>query len=252
MTTKLIPFLALVLASAGSFAAAAEATTNSDYAAVEQAAKEAEAAVTPLKDVLQKADVAYAKASKEAHAKRLRATDTKNLAGDPGAKELKQAETNLAGAVRAVSDATDAKAALDKALADAKSAALLLQRAYDAAEKAAKGAEAGAKAAFNAANKLDEEAGKATAEAEAKRKAVVNAAATKASAAAEKAAQDAAKSAEEKKRAAAQTTAKRKAAVDAAVALAQARQSEQESQHRAAAVAQMLADAKAQVRSILS
>ena len=58
MTTKVIPLLVLVLASSGSFSAAAEATANSDYAAAEKAAKEAEAAVGPLKDAMQKADTA--------------------------------------------------------------------------------------------------------------------------------------------------------------------------------------------------
>jgi hypothetical protein len=67
-----------------------------------------------------------------------------------------------------------------------------------------------------------------------------------ASAAAEKAAQDFAKAAEGKKLAAAQAAAKRKAAVDAAAALTQARQGEQQAQAQANAAAKALTDATAQ------
>ena len=109
--------------------------------------------------------MAYANASKAANTKRQQATDAKNLAGEPGVKELQQAEANLPAAIKALTDATNAKPPLDKALADAKAATLPLQQAYDAAEKAAKEAEAAAKAASDAANKLDDEAKKATADA---------------------------------------------------------------------------------------
>src|ERR1039458_9420639 len=95
MTTKVIPLLVLVLASSGSLSAAAEATANSDYAAAEKAAKEAEAAVGPLRDAMQKADTACANAREAANTKRQQATDAKNLAGEPGVKELQQAEANL-------------------------------------------------------------------------------------------------------------------------------------------------------------
>ena len=149
----------------------AEAKAKAAYDAAEKAAKAAEAAIAPLKVAMQNADTAYANASRAANTKRQQATDAKNLAGEAGAAELKQAEANLPVAVKALTDATDAKPALDKALADAKAAALPLQQAYDAAEKAAKEAVAAAKAASDAANKLDDEAKKATAQAAANRRA---------------------------------------------------------------------------------
>jgi len=169
MTTKLIALLLLVLASVG--LAADEATAKVAYDAALKAARDAEAAITPLKAAMQKADAAYANARKTADAKRQQATDAKNLAGEPGVKELKRVEDNLAAAIKALTNATNAKPGFDKALADAKAAALPLQQAYDAAEKVAKEAEAAAKVAAEAANKLDEEAKKATAQATTKRRA---------------------------------------------------------------------------------
>ena len=121
---------------------------------------------------MQKADTAYAEARKAADAKRQQATDAKNLAGEPGDKEMKRAEDSLAAVIKALADATNAKPPLDKALADAKDAALPLQQSLqDAAEKAAKDAEAMAKSAAEAANQLDDEAKKTTAQAAAKRRA---------------------------------------------------------------------------------
>jgi len=149
----------------------AEAKARADYEAAEKAAQEAAAAVGPLLDAMKKADVAYAEARKQANAARQKATDAKNLAGEPGVKELQQAEANLPAAVQALTEATNAKPPLDQALADAKAAAAPLQEAYNVAEKEAKEAEAAAKAAADAANKLDTEAKKATAQATAKRKA---------------------------------------------------------------------------------
>jgi hypothetical protein len=146
----------------------AEVQARAAHDAAEKAAQAAEAAVGPLRAIMQKADTAYAEASKTANAKRQQATDAKNLAGEPGAAELKQAEANLPAAVKALTDATNAKPGPDKALVDAKAAAAPLQQAYDAAEKVAKEAEA--KAAADAANKLDDEAKKATAQAVAKRR----------------------------------------------------------------------------------
>jgi hypothetical protein len=143
----------------------AEEKAKADHEAAEKAAREAEAAVGPLRAAMQQADTAYANASKTAISKRQQATDAKNLASEPGANELKQAEENLPTAVKALLDATNAKPGLDKALADAKAAALPLQQAFDAAEKTAKEAEALAKGATEAANKLDEEAKRATAQA---------------------------------------------------------------------------------------
>lgn len=148
----------------------AEAKAKADYEAAEKAAKAAEAAVAPLRGAMQKADTAYADARKAANAKQQKATDAKNLAGEPGVQALKQAEANLPAAIKALTDATNAKPPLDKALAEAKAAAIPLQQAYDAAEKAAKAAEAAAKVAADAANKLDDEAKRATAQAAAKRR----------------------------------------------------------------------------------
>ena len=188
---------------------AAEAKARADYEAAEKAAGEAEAALAPLRDAMRKADAAYAEASRTANAKRQQATDAKNLAGEPGAKELAQAEADLPAAVKALADATEAKPPLDKALEEAKAAALPLQQAYDAAEKAAKEAEAAAKAAADAANKLDDEAKKATAQAAALRRAA-----------------DAAKA-----------------------ALARAQQNEQQATAQAATAPQKLAEAEAQKKA---
>ena len=107
-----------------------------------------------------------------ADTKRQQATDAKNLAGEAGANELTQAEANVSAAIQGLTDATNAKPAAEKALADARAAALPLREAYDAAEKAAKEAEAVAKVASDAANKLDLEAKRATVQAVIKRKEV--------------------------------------------------------------------------------
>jgi len=160
-----------VHAAGGPKAAGAEAGTNEEAqaraacGAALKAAREAEAAVAPLKDAMQKAEGAYAKASKTADTKRQQATRAKNLAGEPGEKELRQAEANVPAAVKALEDATHAKAASEKALAEARAAALPLQQAYEAAGKEAEEAEAMAKAASDAANKLEREAGRAMAKA---------------------------------------------------------------------------------------
>jgi hypothetical protein len=150
----------------------AETKAKADYEAARQTAKEAEAAVVPFNVALQKADEAYANATKAASAKRQQATEAKNLAGEPGAKELLQAEANVPASVQALTDATNAKSVADKALVDAKAAAIPLRQAYDVAEKAVTEAEAVAKVAFAAANKFDDESRKATALAAVNRMAV--------------------------------------------------------------------------------
>ncbi len=152
--------------------ASAEAKARADCDTAEKAAQEAEAAVVPLRAALQKADTEYANASKAAAAKRQQATDAKNLAGEPGAKELKQAEDNIAAAIKTLAAATNAKPAAEKALAEAKAAAVPLREAYDAADKVKKEAEAVAKAASDAANKLEDEAKRAAALAAVRRMAV--------------------------------------------------------------------------------
>ncbi len=184
----------------------AEAQAQAAYEAAEKAAQEAEAAVVPLKAAMQKADAAFAAASRTANAKRQQATDTKNLAGEQGVADLKQAEESVPAAAKALIEATNAKPALDKALVEARAAAAPLQQAYDAAEKAAKTAEAAAKAAAEAANKLDDEA----------------------------------------KRAIAQATAKRRAADAAKAALTQAQRNEQQATAQVATAAQKLVEAEAQ------
>jgi len=161
----------LVLASSGLISAVDEVTAKAEYDAALKSDREAEAAITPLRAIMQKADTAYAEARKVADAKRQQAIDASNLAGEPGVRELKRAEDSLDAALKALTDATNAKPPLDKALADAKADALPSQQSYDAAEKAAKEAEALAKGAADSANKLDDEAKKATAQATAKRRA---------------------------------------------------------------------------------
>ncbi len=149
----------------------AESAARAAYEAARNDAAAADAALVPLKAAMQAADAAFAEASQTAQAKRQQATDAKNLAGEPGVKELEQAEANVPAAIEAVTAAAEAKPALEQALADAKAAAQPLQEAYNAAEKAAKEAEAAAKAAVDAANRIDDEAKKATAQATAKRRA---------------------------------------------------------------------------------
>ncbi len=149
----------------------AEAKAKAAYGAAEKAANEAEAAVAPLRAVMQKADTAYANASRTANAKRQQAIEAKDLAGEPGARELKQAEANVPVAVKALAEATNAKPAADKALGDARAAVLPLQQAYQAAEEAAKRAAAVAKVAFDAAHKLDNEAKRTMSQASALRQA---------------------------------------------------------------------------------
>jgi len=190
--------------------ASAENKAKAEYDAAVQAAREAEAAVAPLLDAMRKADTAYAEAAKTAAAKRQQATRAKNLAGEQGVNELKQAEAKVPAAAAALTEATHAKPPLDKALAAAKAAAAPLQQAYDAAETAAKEAEAKAKAASDAANHLAIEA----------------------------------------KRAAAQATVKRRAADAAKTALDRARQGEQKLQDQLNAATKKLAEVEAEKKPV--
>lgn len=148
----------------------AETKAKADYDATEKDGKAAAAAVGPLRDAMQKADVAYASARKVANAKRQQAVNATNLAGEQGVKDLKQAGTKLSAAIKALTVATSAKPPLDETLAGAKVTAAPLQQAYDVAEKVAKEAEAVAKSASNAANKLDNQAKSAKVQATAKRR----------------------------------------------------------------------------------
>ncbi len=216
MKAKAIALVVFMLASAGSLSVgaeakpgpkakiSAEAKARANYDAAGKAARAAEAAVGPIRVIMQKADTAYANAKKAANAKRQRATTTRNLSGESGVKELKQAEANVPAAIKALADASSVKPGLDKALTAAKTAAAPLQKAYDAAEKAARQAEVAAKSASGAANKLATDA----------------------------------------KRASTQAIAKRRTANTAKAALTRARQSEQNLQKRAAATPRKLADAE--------
>ena len=136
----------------------AEAQARADYEAAGKATQEAEAAVAPLRAAMQAADAAYANASKAANTKRQQAADAKNLAGEPGIKELKEAEANVPLAVKALAEATEGKPAADKAFDEAKAAIAPLQPVYEAAEKAFKEAEAAAKVATDAANRIGDQA----------------------------------------------------------------------------------------------
>lgn len=164
---------------AGDEAKPAEAATESaeiakaraEFEAAQKASVEAQAAIGPLRDSMRKADTAYAEANKIATAARQKANDAKNLAGEPGVKDLAQAEAAVPEAVKALAEAAEAKPPLDKTLEEARAVAAPLQAAYDAAEKAAKEAEAAAKVAADAANRLTDDAKKATEQAAALRKA---------------------------------------------------------------------------------
>lgn len=139
----------------------AEAAARAEYAAAEQAAREAEAALGPLRDAMRKADTAYADASRAARAARQKATEAKNLAGEQGVNELQQAEAAVPAAIKALAEAAEVKPPRDQALEEARAVATPLQEAFDAAEAAAQEAEAAARAAAEAANRLDDEAEKA-------------------------------------------------------------------------------------------
>ncbi len=135
-----------------------EAQAQAAYEAAEKAAKEAEAAVAPLRAALQKADAEYGNARNTATTKRQQATEAKRLSGDAGVKELEQAEAALAAAVKALEDATAAKPKLEQALVETRAAVAPLQQAYEEAEQAVKAADAAAKAASDAADKWAVEA----------------------------------------------------------------------------------------------
>ncbi len=156
VSTCLIALISNVLPIRGEEPAAPPdelAQAKAAYEAAVQAAREAEAALVPLREAMQKADVALAAASKTANEKRGRANEAKGLAGEQGVQELKRAEENLTAAEQELAAAREAKPPLDQALAEARAAAQPLQDAYNAAEKAAREAEAAAKAAADAANK---------------------------------------------------------------------------------------------------
>jgi hypothetical protein len=159
----------------GQAATDAEAQAKAAYEAAEKAAREAGAAIAPFRAALQKADAAFASATRIANAKRQQATDSKAMAGEAGEKELQQAEANVPLAVKALAEATEGKPAAEKAFEDAKAAAAPLQQAYEVADKALKEAEAVARAAVNAVNRLGDEARDAATRAAVNRRTLENA-----------------------------------------------------------------------------
>ncbi len=212
----------------------AEATARAEYAAAEQAAREAEAALGPLRDAMRKADTAYADASRAARAARQKATEARNLAGERGVTDLEQAKAAVPAAIKALAEAAEAKPPRDKALEEARAVATPLQEAYDAAEELAQQAEAAAREAEEAANRLDDEAEKA-----AEHAANLRRAAETAQAAVARAQQN-----QQRARDQAEAAGQRLAEAESQKAAAE----QQESQKQVAAAAQALARATAQKR----
>ncbi len=182
---------------------------NAAYEGAEKTAKDAEAAAAAAVAAATQATTAQTNAEKTAAAKRQEATDAKKKADDLVTSQQQPAKTKLAQLVQALTEVATAKAAADKALADATAVVPPAQQAAEAAEKAAQ-------------------------EAAAKAKAI---------------AEDAKKSAAEKKQAADEAAAKRKAADDAKNALSQTQQKQQQAQTAANAAAEKLTQAEAQKKA---
>ena len=130
-----------------------EAVAQAEYLAAEKAAQEAEQALGPLREAMRKAENEYGAARQEAWTKRRQADESRDYAGQRGQQLLERAEADLAAALKAISDATEAKAKLEKELEEARAAATPLREAYQAAELAAQQAELAAKAAWEAARR---------------------------------------------------------------------------------------------------
>ncbi len=141
------------------------------YEAAEKVAKDAEAAAAAGTDAANQATTAQTNAEQTAAAKRQQATDAKKALDDLVQNQQKPAEAKVAPAAQAAAEAANAKAALDKALADAAAAVTPTQQAAEAAEKTAQDSAAMSKAISEDASKSDEEKKQAAADAEAKRKA---------------------------------------------------------------------------------
>jgi len=122
-----------------------------DLAAAENAAKEAEAAAAAAKATADQAATAQTNTANDAAAKRQQAVDAKEKLDELVAQQ-KPAETKLADATKAVTDAAEdqraaaeeRKKAADQALAGVKTQVAAATTASQAAEKAAKDAEAAA------------------------------------------------------------------------------------------------------------
>lgn len=130
-----------------------EAVALAEYQAAEKAAQEAEQALGPLREAMRKAENDYGAARQEAWTKRRRADESRDYAGERGQQLLERAEADLAAAVKAIADATEAKAKLDKELEETRAAATPLRQAYEVAELAARQAELAAQAAREAAQR---------------------------------------------------------------------------------------------------
>ncbi|MGA2866160.1 MAG: DUF1553 domain-containing protein [Verrucomicrobiota bacterium] len=136
----------------------------------EKTAQDFEKMIANAKAVVAQAAAALAEANKTAEPRRQEAAEAKQVEGLAG-NQMKPVEARLAPLTQAVTDATAAKAALDKALAEARGATTQAQQVYDAAEKAAQEAAAKSKQLAEAPNKSADEQKQAAADAEGKRKA---------------------------------------------------------------------------------
>ena len=191
-------------ALAGVTTQVAAATTA--YQTAEKAATDAEAMAAAAASAAATSAATQATTANDAAAKRQQAHEAKKKLDDLVETQQKPAAAALAAATQVVTDTATAKAAVDKALADATAVTATAQEAQQAAEKAALEAEADAKAI----------------------------------------AEDATKSEEEKKQAADEAAAKRKAADEAMAALSQAQESQRQAQAQADAGATKLAESEAQ------
>lgn len=182
---------------------------NAAYEPAEKAAKDAEAVAAATAAAVTQAATAQTNAEKAAPAKRQEAIDAKIKLADLVAGQQQPAKASVVQLTQALTDAANAKAVADKALADAMAAVTPAQQAAEAAEKAAQAAAVQAKAV----------------------------------------ADDPKKSADEKKKAADEASAKRKAADEAKIALAHAQQKQQQAQAGAKAAADRVAQAEAQKKA---
>ncbi|MDW8080056.1 MAG: DUF1553 domain-containing protein [Thermoguttaceae bacterium] len=146
-----------------------EQQARAEYEAAEKAAKEAEAALGPLREAMQKAEAEFANARQTAYVKRRQADDSREMAGERGQQLLQRAENDLAAAEKAIVESTEAKAKLEKELEEARATATPLRQAWEQAELAARQAEMAAKQADEAARAAEIEAEKAQARVQALR-----------------------------------------------------------------------------------
>jgi hypothetical protein len=139
-------------------AADPEAVARAELEAAEKAAVEAEQALGPLLEAMRKAEGEFGAARQSAVAKRRQAEESKEMAGQRGQELLQRAEADLAAAVKAIQEATEAKARLEKELEEARAAATPLREAWEAAVRAQLEAEQAANTAEEAARRWQIEA----------------------------------------------------------------------------------------------